>query len=241
MLSRRTMLKRGALVVGAPLVGFSGLFGLRPALAQDEGDDVQTILDLAATAETLACTLYYAVLTTGAITFTEVDLQYIKAALDAELQHLEFLNANGGKALTEEFYLPNDVFTDLAVFVPTTEALETAFVGAYLAATRRAAELRNPLLATTAAQVAAIEAQHLALIRLVGDAQPPNNISLAKTPYFNVSDAVPDFTPFLEGGAGFVGPEPYLGGDEIRTFLGDERIITVLPATVPDAFPTNSG
>jgi hypothetical protein len=238
LLSRRDLLKTGA-IASTSLVSFSSLFGLTRALAQaeSEGDEVQTILDLAATAETLACTMYYSVLTAAEIPFKEVDVIYITAALDAELQHLEFLNANGGKALAEEFYFPTDMFTDISVFVPTGEALETAFVAAYLAATRRAAELGDPLLATTAAQVAAIEAQHLALIRLVGDIQPANNISLAEAKIYNVSDAVPLLQPFLEGGDGFVGPEAYLGAEEMRNILGDNHIISVLPATDPEAFP----
>jgi len=235
LLSRRDLLKTGA-VAGTSLLGFSGLFGLRGLRAQDDGDDVETMLNLAATAETLACTLYHAVLTTGEIQFAAVDVQYLTAALDAELQHLEFLNANGGKAVAEEFYFPENMFTDLSVFVPTTEALETAFVAAYLAATRRAAELGNPLLAMTAAQVSAIEAQHLALIRLVGDVQPANNISLAQTLFFNVSDAVPPLQPFLEGGDGFIGPEIYLGAEEMRNVLGDNTILSILSATDEKAF-----
>jgi hypothetical protein len=232
LVSRRELFKTGAAALS--VVSFSSLFGR--ALAQDEGDDVQTILNLAATAETLACTLYYAVLTTGEIPFTEVDVFYLTGALDAELQHLEYLNANGGEALTEEFYFPQDVFTDLSVFVPTAEALETAFVAAYLAATRRAAELGDPLLAMTAAQVAAIEAQHLALARVMGELQPANNVSLAQALFFNVSDAVPALLPFIEGGDDLVGPEPYLGAEEMRNLLGESAITSILPATDPDAF-----
>ncbi len=240
--SRRDALKRGALLSGVSLVGFSGLFGVRRAHAQETGDDVETMLNLAATAETLACTLYYTVLSAGVITFKDLDVVYMKAALDAELQHLEFLNANGGQALTEEFYFPDDTFTDAATFVSTAEVLETVFVGAYLAATRRAAELGNPLLATTAAQVAAIEAQHLALIRLTGDILllPPNNISLAETKFFNVSDAVPSLQPFLEGGEGLAGPELYLGAESMRGLVGDGGVRPVLPATDADAFAPGS-
>jgi hypothetical protein len=227
LLSRRDLFKTGA--AGLSVVSFSSLFGQALAAGDDEGDDVQTILNLAATAETLACTLYYAVLTTGEIPFTEVDIFYLTGALDAELQHLEYLNANGGEALTEEFYFPQDVFTDLTVFAPTTEALETAFVAAYLAATRRAAELGDPLLAMTAAQVASIEG-------VMGELQPANNVSLAQTLFFNVSDAVPALLPFIEGNDDFVGPEPYLGAEEMRNLLGESVITSVLPATDPDAF-----
>ncbi len=234
MLSRRDLFKTGA--AGLSVVSFSSLFGRALAGEEGEGDDVQTILNLAATAETLACTLYYAALTTGEMPFTEVDIFYLTGALDAELQHLEYLNANGGEALTEEFYFPENVFTDLAVFVPTAEALETAFVAAYLAATRRAAELGDPLLAMTAAQVAAIEAQHLALARVMGDLQPANNITLGQALLFNVSDAVPVLTPFIQESDGFVGPEPYLGAEEMRNIIGESQIISVVPATDPDAF-----
>lgn len=227
--SRRQMLKGGA------ALGFAALFGL-PTAAQEEGDNVQTMVNLAATAETLACIMYYTGLTAGLITFDTIDVVYIKAALDAELQHLEFLNANGGNTLSEEFYFPQNTFTDLATFVSVAEALETAFVGAYLAATRRAAEIGSSLLATTAAQIAAVEAQHLALIRLTGDLFPPNNISLGRTPFYNVSNAVPALRPFIEGGEGFLGPEYYLGAEAIRSLVGDGGVSPVPPATTPEAY-----
>jgi hypothetical protein len=88
----------------------------------------------------------------------------------------------------------------------------------------------------TAAQVAAIEAQHLALARVMGELQPANNVSLAQALFFNVSDAVPALTPFIEGGDDLVGPEPYLGAEEMRNLLGERAILSILPATDPDAF-----
>ena len=201
---------------------------------------METMFNLAATAETLACTHYYAALSSGIIEFQDLDIIYLKAALDAELQHLEFLKANGAAALTEEFYFPENNFTDLATFVAITEALETAFVGAYLAATRRAAELGSSLLAMTAAQVAAVEAQHLALIRVTGKLFPPNGVTLAEAKFFNVSDAVPALQPFLQGGDGFLGPELYLGADAIRELVADGGVAPTLPATDPNAFSDTS-
>ncbi|MBC7812060.1 MAG: ferritin-like domain-containing protein [Burkholderiales bacterium] len=229
-ISRRDLLKGGVAVAGASALSFSQLFGFTNVFAQSGGDDPQTILNLAATAETLACTHYYSALTSGDLGLGEAQIDYLKAGLDAELQHLEFLNANGGETLVSEFYVPEGVFSDVEIFAQTTAVAETAFVAAYLAATRRFAELGNPLLAATAAQVAAVEAQHLALARQIGG-RLPNHISLAAPLFINVSDAVPMLQPFLEGGEGYEGPAAYPGADAIRDAVGDGGVQTVLPFT----------
>jgi hypothetical protein len=235
-LSRRGFLKGSVAVAGASALSFSQLFGFTKVFAQD-GDDPQTILNLAATAETLACTHYHAAITSGGIAWNEAQLNYLKAGLDAELQHLEFLNANGGTALVSEFYVPENVFTDVAVFAATTEAAETAFVAAYLAAARRIAELGDPLLAATAAQVAVVEGQHLALVRQIGG-MLPNHVSLGEALFYNVSDAVPVLQPFLEGGEGFVGPAAYPGADAVREAIGGVTTISIPPFTDPNAVAT---
>lgn len=236
MLSRRAMLKGGLAVASG--VSFATMFGYGRLFAQTEdapeGDDVATILNLAATAETLAVTHYHAALTASTIDFTEEEIAYLQAALESEIVHLEFLNANGGAALVSEFYVPETVFEDRAVFASTTEAAETAFIGAYLAATRRAAELGNPLLAATTAQVAGVEAQHLALVREIGN-MLPNNIALLRPVYYNVSDAVPTLQPFLEGADGFAGPFPFPGIDVAREAVGEIELEPVLPFTDPAA------
>lgn len=234
-LSRRSLLKGSALLTGGVAASFSTLFGYSRVFGQGEGDDVATILNLAATAETLAVTHYHAVLTAGSINFDESEIAYLRAALESEIQHLEFLNANGGVSLASEFYVPENVFTSRETFAAVTEVAETAFIGAYLAAVRRAAELGNPLLAVTAAQVAGVEAQHLAFIREIGN-MLPNNISLLKTPFYNTSDAVPTLQPFLEGADGFEGPAPFPGIAAAREAVGDIEIEAVLPATDPAAF-----
>ena len=86
--------------VGASVVGFSQLFGYSELFAQSNGDDVETILNLATTAEALACTHYYTALTDSKIQLTPLERAILIAALDSELYHLEFLNENGGQSLT---------------------------------------------------------------------------------------------------------------------------------------------
>jgi hypothetical protein len=115
--------------------------------------------------------------------------------------------------------VPATLLSDPAVFVQTGAAAETAFVGAYLAATRRFAELGVPRLAATTAQHACSEAQHLALIRDIGGLVP-NNLALPLPIYYNVSDAVPTLAPFLHGGEGFIGPVSAPTAAQIAATLG---------------------
>src|SRR5229473_2461904 len=99
--NRRSFLKSSTLLAGATAFGFSGVFGLRSASAA-EGDDAATILKVAATAETFACTHYYSALKSNII-WTQAQLDYIRSALEQELIHLEFLNKNGGDTLADKF------------------------------------------------------------------------------------------------------------------------------------------
>lgn len=235
-LSRRSLLKSGALLSGGAVATFSGLFGYSRVFGQADGDDPQTILNLAATAETLACTHYYNVLTDSNIALTPAEVLILKAALDTELQHLEFLNANGADALASEFYFPLNVYTDRNQFSEITEQAETAFVGAYLAATRRIAELGNSLLAATTAQVAVTEQVHLALIRQIGG-RVPNHVSLGQALFYNTSDVVPVLQGFLEGGDEFEGPSQFPGSAQIRDVVGGDGVESIKPFVDPTLFP----
>lgn len=206
LLSRRNMLK-GTVGIGGglALASFAHAFGVSAA---EGGDDPQTILNLAATAETLAVTFYHAAITGAQFELDPADVVYLKYALDAEQYHLEFLQANGGRSLTNQFYVPANLLSDPGVFVQTGSNAETAFVGAYLAATRRFGDLGLGRLAATTAQHACSEAQHLALTREIGGLVP-NNLALPLPVYFDVSNAVPTLAPFLNGGSGFIGPVSY--------------------------------
>jgi hypothetical protein len=216
---RRTFLKGAAGVGGGvATAGFAGLFGISSASAQSGGDDPQTILNLAATAETLAVTFYYSALTAATFDIEPDDVAYLKNALDSELYHLEFLMSAGGKSLTQQFYVPATLLSDVGVFVQVGTQAETAFVGAYLAATRRLAELGQPRLAATTAQHAASEAVHLAVLRDIGGLVP-NDVALPLPIYFNVSDAMPTLAPFLSGGEGFIGPVGYPSKEQLDMAL----------------------
>jgi len=229
-ISRRNLLKGGAVLGGsAAIMGFPQLFGMSAAIAQDGGDDPQTMLDLAATAETFACVHYFTAINSAeALGLSEQEVNWLKSFLDAELQHKLFLEANGATPVATEFFVPETLFSDRQVFVDTTNTAENWFVAAYLAATRRFAELGEPLLAATTAQVMGVEAEHQALIRLMGGLQP--SFQVLKEPLFwNTSEVVPLFTPFLEGAEGFVGPAAYPGDDAITALVGDMGVMAVTP------------
>ncbi len=232
--SRRGFLTKSAAVLGgagAAVLGFQSLFDVNPANAQANDDDPSTIFNLAATLETLACTHYYMALTAFKIQFTPAQAAYIKAALDAEQQHLDFLNANGGQTLVQKFFVPTNVFSDASVFAAYTEIAENAFVAAYLAATRRFAQLNKPELAATMAQIVAVEAQHLALARQFGG-KLPNNVSIAEAKYFKVNQVVDTITAFMQGANGFdKDAVPYPGAVAIKQLIAGDGVTSVKPFT----------
>lgn len=224
MMSRRGFMK-GAAGIGGGLAAasFASAFGISEVMAaHDKQDDAQTILNLAATAETLAVTFYYSVLTAGKFSFSADDVQYLRLAMDAEKYHLDFLNSAGGRSLTQQFYVPANLLTDLNVMVSTALAAETAFIGAYLAATRRFGELGQGRLAATTAQHAVSEGQHLTLLRDIAGLVP-NDLGLPAPVYYNVSDAVPTLAPFLRGGNGFIGPVAFPSNDQYNAALAGQK------------------
>ncbi|MDZ4768673.1 MAG: ferritin-like domain-containing protein [Chloroflexota bacterium] len=228
-ISRRNILKTGAVAAGASAVSFGGLFGYSRVFGQTDGDTPKTMLDLAATAETFACTHYFNAINSAAeLALSAEEVSQLKAFLDSELKHLMYLEANGGASLASEFFVPAELFTNRRLFVETSNTAENWFVAAYLAATRRFAELGEPLLAATTAQLVGVEAEHQALLRLMGGLQPTFQ-TLKEPLFYNTSEVAPLFQPFLEGADGFVGPAPFPGAEAILALVGDEGVIDVTP------------
>lgn len=225
IVSRRNLLKGTA--VGLLAGGFSlkeqkSFFGINPAFAQIGNDDIQTILNLAATAELFAATHYLeASINADALQLDSFERDYMDAGIAAEYTHYELLVSLGAEPLVSEFYFPEGLFENRALFSAITEVAETVFVGAYLAATRIFAEINEPLLAVTAAQIVGIESEHRALARRMGN-RLATNLVYAGYVFENVSDAVPVLQPFLTGEAdGFVGPVPAPSAGEATSVRED--------------------
>src|SRR5690349_18108614 len=131
LVSRRSFLKGTAGIGGGiAAASFAASFGMGSAQAAAANDDVATIVNLAATAETLAVTFYYAAITGAQFDVDAADVVYLKLAMDAEQYHLDILGTLGAKSLTQQFYVPATVLSDPNVFVQTGLAAETAFVAA---------------------------------------------------------------------------------------------------------------
>ncbi len=249
-LSRRDLIKGALAGTGASLLGWTSLFGINKAFAQEtsgENDDVQTIINLASTAELFATTHYLAAINAveaGDLDLDDIQLAYLKAGFIAEQDHYELLLSLGATPVVTEFYVPDGLFSDVEMFAAITEVAETTFVSAYLAATRIFVELGETAFAVTTAQIAGVEAEHRALIRQIGKSLP-NNQSYAQFQFDNVSGAVPTLQPFLDGsGDGFVGPVAAPTDDQvaaIRSQAGDLGYTSdILPYAAIAASQTSS-
>ena len=224
-LSRRNFLKGAGVAAGAAaLANYTSLFGISTAFAQAADDDTQTIINLAATAELFATTHYLAAIN-GDLGLAEAQVNYLKTGFLAEQDHLELLQSLGATPLYTEFYVPETLFSDVALFSQISEAAETAFVSAYLAATRIFAAAGETAFAVTTAQIAGVEAEHRALVRQIGG-RIANNIPYAQYQFNNVSDAVPVLMPFLDGsGDGFVGPVQPPTADDIAAIRAEAETL----------------
>lgn len=203
-ISRRNLLKSSSVLAAATAVGFGGMFGTRALAAADE--TAEDIINIAATAELFASTHYYRALEKSTkAKFSEAELLYLKAGLEQEYFHYEFLVSLGAKALTDKFYFPVGTFDDKKTFATVTGIAETVFVGAYTAAAHSFAVLGAPENAAIATQVATVEAQHLLFMNQLAGISPANNLPITAAPFYLVKDAVPVVSPLLDGKEGALG------------------------------------
>lgn len=235
--SRRDMLKGLVAGAGASVLGWQTLFGISRSSAQGD-DDVQTVINLAATAELFATTHYLAAIRAveaGDLDLGETQLNYLKTGFISEQDHYELLLSLGAEPVVTEFYVPDGLFSDVAMFSAITEVAETTFVSAYLAATRIFVELGETAFAVTTAQIAGVEAEHRALVRQIGS-NLPNDRSYQEFQFDNVSGAVPVLQPFLDGsGDGFIGPVSAPSDEDIAEIRGQSDALGYSPDILPYA------
>ncbi|MDZ4767262.1 MAG: twin-arginine translocation signal domain-containing protein [Chloroflexota bacterium] len=226
-LSRRNFLK-GSAVASGGLLTFNSIWGFSRVFGQEmANDDLQTIINLASTAELFATTHYLAAINGAAdMGLGEVQVNYLKAGFAAEQDHLELLMSLGATPVVTEFYVPPTLFSDVELFSAITEVAETAFVAAYLAAVRIfSMSAETTPFAVTCAQIACVEETHRALVRQIGG-RLANDQSYAQYNAFNVSSVVPTLQPFLDGsGDGFVGPVAPPTADDIAAVRADLEMI----------------
>ena len=217
--SRRDFFASTAKLAGATALGVAGVNFVQPlaaraATSSPSNDTVADILNIACTAETLAITFYGHALrhtTTLPTVNNEANLNYFQAALTQEYEHLKYLRSLGGATLATKFYFPTGMFDKEATFFATSSTLEDYFISAYLAAALDFSgtyssniTTASPTLIGVAVQIAGVECEHRALLRVASGVNPPNNVIAESALLTSVNGAVPVLTNFLQsGGQGF--------------------------------------
>jgi Ferritin-like domain len=223
----------------------------RDGLDDLSGDTAQEIFTAALIAEDLASTFYYNGLTGPVVmdpnlagpggSATSVtssgdagNVGYFRAALSEEITHANLLRSLIGKTSSatdpvQTFYLPASAFQTIGGFTGLLDALENAFIGAYLTATIEFAQMAVDAkgfghrqkdasgkfykttdleyFAQVAASIMGVEAEHRVLGRDVSGMIPANNrnyeLQDGILSVFNgKQSAVVALTPFLGPGPG---------------------------------------
>jgi len=201
--------------------------GLAPAAAhaasRPGAESVQDIINTALIAEQLATTVYYTGLTTPSVQRdrrasgssadphrvgpdgSPANVAFLQAALDQEQKHARILANAGAVSPYKSFYFPARMFDGLGftnhvgTYLWVLDRLETAFIGAYIAAVRRFGELERPDLAIVALRFLGVECQHRSLYRAISRDDPADNITLEVAQFAHVTEAAVALAPFLTG------------------------------------------
>ena len=181
--AKEPVASRRAIIAGvAGLAGGIGLLGGFPGVAAasarhwkhdendhgnscDRGDDPQTILNIAATAEVLATIVNTVGSEKGLFGSDKVTQRNVAAAAREELIHYNVLTSVGAVPLTKSIWVPDGVFASASGLLNALQVGDQIFVNAYLLATLRFAQLGKSDLAVTAAEFMGVEAVHRALAR----------------------------------------------------------------------------
>ena len=238
-------------------------------------DTVKEIFTAALIAEDLATTFYYNGLIGTVIqdpnlagsggSATDVtssgnagNVNYVQAALTEEISHANLfrslLGISGPNAdPVQTFYFPAGSFDTLGPFLGLLNALENAFIGAYLNAIQefavKSASVRGDwwwdrdgsrysaeeldYFAKVSATIMGIEAEHRVLGRVIGNNNPANNLAYEQMDGLNAvyngpNSAVAALTPFLTSSTG--------PGYSLATALENQGDVSLPVSGGPPAF-----
>ena len=189
--TRAAFLSRGA-KGGLALVAGGSVLAMASGPAFGSGMADADIAKLAATAELLAIDFYTRSIRSGKLRGAEA--AYLAAALQNERDHYKALAGVLGKAAPKrlKFKFPAGTFGSARSIGRTGQALETAFVGAYLGAVKA---LRSNELKGVAAQIGNNESRHLAIISNIAAGTIVSGPSFPKA--LTAAQATKAVTPFL--------------------------------------------
>lgn len=238
-------------------------------------DTVKEIFTAALIAEDLATTFYYNGLIGSVIqdpnlagpggSATNItssgnagNVNYVQAALTEEISHANLFRSllgisGAGADPVQTFYFPAGTFDTLGPFLGLLNALENAFIGAYLNAIQefavKSASVRGEwrwdrdgsryspeqldYFAKVSATIMGIEAEHRVLGRVIGNNNPANNLAYEQTDGLNAvyngpNSAVAALTPFLTSSTG--------PGYSLATALAHQGDVSLPVSGNPPAF-----
>ena len=191
--TRRQFVSRAAVALGG-----MGVVGALPASAWAgsagtmAGNDTQTILNVAATAEVLA-TIVNTIGFRQEIPNDDVTLRNIRAAAQEELRHYDVLTSLGEVPATKRIWVPYDVFKNQKNFLNTLVVGDQIFINAYLIGVGAFAKA-DPKLAAVPAEFMGAEAVHRALA-LQSLKQLGNDRIFMKVEFTQIGEAVTPSRP----------------------------------------------
>ncbi len=189
--TRAAFLSRGA-KGGLALVAGGSLLAVAEGTALGAGAADSDIAKLAATAELLAIDFYTKAIASKK--FSGDELGYMAAALGNERAHYKALAGVLGPAAPKRlrFQYPNGSFRSAKAIGGLGQALETAFVGAYMGAVTA---LKSNDLKGVAAQIGANESRHLSVLTNIAAGRIVPAPALPKV--FTAGQATAAVKPFL--------------------------------------------
>ena len=253
-LDRRNFFRKAGMFGFGAAVSALALKGT-PAMAQNNiyqtEDTFAELVTAFLIAEDLATTFYYNGLIGGVIqdpnlagpggSATDItsggnagNVNYLQAALFQEIEHANLfrglLTGSSAEAATDPyttFYFPAGTFATLTPFLTILNALENAFIGAYInlvqelsykalaaaAGTLTGGDTKYSAkeyqyFALVAGAILGVESEHRVLGRVIGNNNPANNYNFERTDgltsiYNGPNSAVVALTPFLSASASF--------------------------------------
>ncbi len=237
-----------------------------PATIHDTPNDIFTA---ALVAEDLATTFYYNGLTGPVIQDPNLagpggsphhvnptnsdqgNVEYLQAAFMEEIVHANLMRSllglsSSGQDPYQTFYFPAGTFNTLSPFLAILDALENAFIGAYLVAAQEFAVLavngaagytsdQLAYFAKVTASIGSVESEHRVLGRVIGSVNPANNKSYEQTDGLTSlahgdHSAVNALAPFLNPATG-----PAYSLQQALTNQGSVVLASPLQWQLPDA------
>lgn len=243
-ITRRGLAKAGGLSVAGAMLGGTSLL---KAAAQNE-PNVANVINTSMTFEAFMVTFYGAVRGLGKDLALDDDVtRFVRAAQCEEEAHYHYFEAVGAVPSTTTFTIDTSAFTDQAAFLAALAPLESASVGMYMAAARRFSAAGNAPLVEIAYQIGAVEAQHLAVMKLYSGEKLGADRAFAKWMFHDPADAITILTNlgYIGGGGektSFPGPiERYCRGVSGLVAETTEDQPAPTPTPLPTVPPTPTG